>query len=74
MELDTRAIGVRIYNMDLEKRSGQTEVDTKATISKVRNMERGHILGQMAQFTMEIGMKTGSRATVLTLGSTVANS
>ena len=74
MELDTRAIGVRIYNMDLEKRSGQTVVATKVTISRVRNMERGHTPGQMAQFTMEIGMKTGSRATELTLGSTVANS
>ena len=59
--------------MDLVKRSGQMEVDIKATISRVRNMVKGHIPGQMARFTMEIGMKTGSKAMERTLGSTDAN-
>ena len=73
MELDTRAIGVRIYNMDREKRSGQMVVDTKATISRVRSMGKGHTPGQMAQFTTVIGMKTGSKAMERTRGLTDAN-
>ena len=73
MELDTRAIGVRIYSMDLEKRSGQTVVATKVTISRVRNMGRGHTPGQMAQFTTAIGMRTGSRAMGHIRGLMVAN-
>ena len=68
-----RAIGVRIYSMDLEKRSGQMVVDTKATISRVRSMGKGHTPGQMAQFTTVIGTKTGSKAMERTRGSTDAN-
>ena len=73
MEPDTRAIGVRIYNMDREKRPGQMVVDTKATISRVRNMGKGHTHGQMARFTTVIGMKTGSKAMERTRGLTDAN-
>ena len=73
MELDTRAIGVRIYSMDLVKRSGQMVVDIKATISRVKSMVKEHIPGQMARFTTGIGMKTGSKAMVPIHGLTDAN-
>lgn len=48
--------GEMIYNMDLERKYGLMDLNTKEIISKEKNTEVGYIYGKMAQCIMVIGL------------------
>ena len=48
--------GKMIYNMVSERKSGQMEVNMKATMSKVRNSAKADMFGQMEALMMATGM------------------
>jgi len=63
-----KAIGKMIYNMDQERRCGQTSQSTKEIIMKERNMARDCMCGQTAARTTVTGLRIESKAMAHTPG------
>ena len=61
MVQDMRVNGKMIFNMDSEKKSGQTTVSTRVITQKVKNMVKVFIYGKMVQCITEIGLKIESK-------------
>lgn len=60
MEPNTRAIGKTIYNMDLEQKLGQTNLNMKANIALGENMDQAPTNGVMVQHILANGWKIRS--------------
>lgn len=58
MEPSMRENGLMIFSMEKEWRLGSMEADMKATMNRVRKMEKGSIRGEMAVISSDLGGTT----------------
>lgn len=68
LELDMKAIGKMICNMDQECRFTVTAINTKVCLSKEGEMEREPILIQLVKYTLEDGLMVVLRDMVFVFG------
>ena len=71
MALSTREVGSTTKNMDLETKSGQMALLTKANTQKVSKKVKAHLDGQTDQSTLEILLIISSAVLALINGALV---
>lgn len=57
MEQNMKEIGLMMYHMDLELKSGPISLDMKGNINLERKKDPVNIFGMMAQFILDNGVK-----------------